>query len=108
MGNFKVIFLEDTELAEYEAINKGYRNDIYIKISNMIYNIRAYDLERLLQDFETELEEYGYFSVDPNLVLVKEVSKDNIYLTIKGLFKQKYFDDLKPIEEPSVCNLFDE
>ncbi|WP_374018185.1 hypothetical protein ABU162_29860 [Paenibacillus thiaminolyticus] len=107
MENFKVLFLENTELAEYEAINKGYRNDIYVKISNMVYNIRAYDLVRLQQDFESELEEYGYFSIEPNLVLVKEVSKEYIYLTIKELFKQKYFEDLKPIEEPSVGNLFD-
>lgn len=51
MGNFMIIFLEDTELA---------------------------------------------------LLLVKKSVKNTFCLTIKELFKLKYFDDLKPIEEPIV------
>lgn len=105
MDELKVYFLEDSELAEHEAISKGYRNDVFINVSNKLYNVRVYDIVRLQQDFESELEEYGYFSVEPNLVLVKEVSKEQIYLTITKLFRQGFFDNLKPVDENSVNNL---
>ncbi|WP_059051195.1 hypothetical protein [Paenibacillus senegalimassiliensis] len=107
MENLKIIFIDNTDLAEFEASNKGYRNDIYVKISNKVYNLRAYDLVRLQQDFKSELEEYGYYSIEPNLVLVKEVSRECIYLTIEKLYEQKFFEDLKPIDDYRVIDFFD-
>lgn len=106
MDELKITFLADSELDEYEAISKGYRNDVFINVSNTLFNVRVYDIVRLQQDFESELEEYGYFSIEPNLVLVKEVSKEQISLTINKLFKQGYFENLKPIDESCVNNFF--
>jgi hypothetical protein len=31
MNEIDVYFLDDSELAEYEAISKGYRIDVYVK-----------------------------------------------------------------------------
>ncbi|MGW7162426.1 hypothetical protein [Paenibacillus taichungensis] len=106
MDEIKVFFLEDTELAEYEAISKGYRNDVIVTVSDIIYRVYVYDIVRLQQDFESELENYGYYSIEPNLVLVREVSKENIQLTIKALYEQKYFENLKPIDKSSVGDFF--
>ncbi|MEK5445409.1 hypothetical protein [Paenibacillus sp. FSL R7-0331] len=75
MSEIKVYFLEDTELAEYEAVNKGFRLDVYVKIADDIFNVAVYDIVRLQQDFELEAENYGYHSVDPNLILVRKVKK---------------------------------
>lgn len=105
MDELKIIFLADSELDEFEAISKGYRNDVFINVSNKLFNVSVYDIVRLQQDFESELEEYGYFSIEPNLVLVKEVSKEQISLTVNKLFKQGYFDNLKPIDESYTNNL---
>ncbi|MGO4733736.1 hypothetical protein [Paenibacillus sp. 2KB_22] len=106
MDEIKVYFLEDTELAEYEAISKGYRNDVIVTVSDIIYRVYVYDIVRLQQDFESELENYGYYSIEPNLVLVREVSKENIQLTIKALYEQKYFENLKPIDKSSIGDFF--
>ncbi|WP_339274045.1 hypothetical protein MKY59_23650 [Paenibacillus sp. FSL W8-0426] len=106
MDEIKVYFLEDTELAECEAISKGYRNDVIVSISNNLYHVYVYDIIRLQQDFESELKDYGYYSIEPNLVLVKEVSKENINLTVKALYEQKYFDRLKPVDQSSLSDYF--
>lgn len=107
MDEIKVFFLEDTELAEYEAISKGYRNDVIVTVSDILYRVYVYDIVRLQQDFESELDNYGYYSIESNLVLVKEVSKENIQLTIKALYEQKYFENLKPIDKSSVGDFFE-
>ncbi|WP_342565753.1 hypothetical protein NST84_11780 [Paenibacillus sp. FSL R7-0345] len=91
MSEIKVYFLEDTELAEYEAVNKGFRLDVYVKIADELFNVAVYDIVRLQQDLELEVENYGYYSVDPNLILVSEVNKDKIVHTIENLYKQNYF-----------------
>ncbi|MFC5404420.1 hypothetical protein [Cohnella soli] len=99
MSNFTVIFTDDTELAEYEAINKGYRNDVFVKIQEDYFNLRVYDIVRLKQDFESEVEEYGYYSAEPNLVLVTEVTKDNVLKIISQLYEDGYFNHLKSVDK---------
>ncbi|MBT2289166.1 hypothetical protein J7E73_08475 [Paenibacillus albidus] len=106
MENLKIFFLEDTELAEYEAINKGYRNDAYVKVLNTLFNVKVYDIVRLQQDFESEIKSYGYYSIEPNLILVEEVSKEQIELVVKKLYEQQYFDNLKPINDIKLIDYF--
>lgn len=91
-----VFFSEDSDLTEYEAINKGYRTDVFVGIENYTYHLRIYSMIRLQQDFKSEIENYGYFAVEPNLIIVEEVCKAEIIRTIFKLFEQKYFDDIKP------------
>ncbi|WP_019909797.1 hypothetical protein [Paenibacillus sp. HW567] len=98
MSNFTVIFTDDTELAEYEAVNKGYRNDVFVKIQDDYYNLRIYDIIRLTQDFESEVKEYGYYSTETNLVLVTEVNTENIKEVIYRLYDDGYFKHLKPVD----------
>ena len=40
MSDFEIFFEDDSELAEFEAIHKGYRVDVYIKIRMQYFNIR--------------------------------------------------------------------
>lgn len=99
MDNFTVIFTDNTELAEYEAVNKGYRNDVLVKIQEDYYNLRVYDVVRLKQDFDSEVEEYGYYSTEPNLVLVTEVTSENVIKIISRLYDDGYFHHLKPLDK---------
>lgn len=97
MEDVSIYLLDNSELAEFESISKGYRQDVYVKINSNWYNINVYDIVRLQQDFESEIEECRYYSIESNLVLVSEVSRDNIIFTVQKLVKQKYFEELKPI-----------
>ena len=98
MDDIQIFFSDDTERDEFEAISKGYRNDIYVKVNNQFFNVRAYTILRLKQDFESELESYGFYQMEVNMFLVKESSKAEIISTIKYLQKQKFFEEIKSAE----------
>lgn len=105
MEELKIYFLYDTELSEFEAIQKGYRVDVFVKVKNQYFNLRFFDIVRLRQEFESEVDSEGYYSVEPNLVLVKEVNKKEIIFTIKNLYKQKYFEEVKPVDNINTGEL---
>lgn len=92
--NLEIIYENDTELAEYEALDKGYRGDIIVKIENRKYKVYVISLSRLQQDFETELEDSGYYLSEPNTILVKETSKKEIEDIITQMYRCKYFQRL--------------
>ncbi|MGE5329542.1 MAG: hypothetical protein ACM3KR_08550 [Deltaproteobacteria bacterium] len=102
MSELDIYFSDDSELAEYESTSRGYRTDVYVKINNNIFNVRVYAMIRLQQDFESEIESYGYYATEPNLILVKDANKEEIIATIKKLYEQKYFEELKTVENIDI------
>ncbi|WP_156305470.1 hypothetical protein [Sphingobacterium endophyticum] len=99
MVSFKLYCLDNSELAQYESRSKGYREDIYIYVNGDYYNVCAYDIIRLTQDFESEFEHYGFFSIEPNLILVKEVTLNAIKETIRLLLTDtRYFEKIKTVD----------
>lgn len=98
MDEMQIHFGNNSELAESEAINKGYRLDVYVIISEYTYNLSVYSLMQLQQDFESEYESYGYYYPDRNMILVKNTDKSEIINTIKKLFVNGFFETIKPIE----------
>lgn len=102
MSKVRIYCLDNSDLTEVESKDKGYRNDIYVCLGENYYKIYIYDIVRLQQDFETEFEEYGFYSIDPNLILVNEVSNDEIIYTIEKIVRQQYFEKLKPLGEEEV------
>lgn len=108
MITIKVYCIDNSELAEYEAVNRGFRGDIYVKVSNKYYHLNIYDIIRLQQDFETELKDYNVFSIEPNIVLVREVNYIEIKKTVVNLYKQNYFEEIRSIEKTKIrkLNLF--
>ena len=102
MEQMMIYYSMDTELTEYEAINKGYRVDVYAVIGEDVYNLRVYTLTRLQQDFEVECETYGFYSVEPNLVLVRDANRNEIINTVNELYRQKYFESIKPMKDGDI------
>ena len=98
MNQMNIYFASDTDLSEYEAISKGYRHDVFVRINEIYYHINIYTIERLTQDFKVEMECDGYFAIEPNIVLVKESSKKEIIFTLNHLYLGNYFDNL------ATCN----
>ena len=50
--NIEIIYEDDTELADYEAFNKGYRADVIVVIGDRkykIYIIQCLDYSRILR-----------------------------------------------------------
>ena len=49
---------------------------------------------RLQQDFETEYQGAGYYYPEPNMIVVKDVTKEEIFRVIKKLYNCKFFERL--------------
>ncbi|NOU15926.1 MAG: hypothetical protein HOO91_00005 [Bacteroidales bacterium] len=105
MEELIIYCLDDSELMEFNSINRGFRSDIYVEINDNVFQLIVYDIVRLCQDFESELNDQGFFAVDPNLIIVKEVAVDIIKQTIDKLHKQKYFDKIKPLSRDEIEKL---
>lgn len=92
--NIKIIYEEDTELAELEALHKGYRTDVIVKIGEKKYKVYIISMIRLQQDFEMEQENSGYYVDEPNTLIVYEVTKEEIERKILEMYKCKFFERL--------------
>ena len=92
--DIKIIYENDTERAEVEAVDRGYRSDIFVVIGNKKYKIYVTTLLRLQQDVETEMDYYGYYIADPNILIVDEVTKEKISFIVEEMYKCHYFESL--------------
>ncbi len=93
-----IYFSEDSEASEFEAVSRGWRQDVYVLIEKALFQLYIYTPERLVQDFQAELEYYDYYRVDSNLVLVTSADKETIISTILHLYADDYFKEIKPLE----------
>lgn len=90
----EIIFEDESELAEYEAINRGFRKDVVVKIKDKKYKLYIVDMVRLQQDFETETKNGDYFISEPLTIIVTNTDKETIRNTIIKMVKCKYFETI--------------
>lgn len=97
--SYKIIYEDDSELNDFESFNKGYRMDVAVIIGKKKYKLYITNMIRLHQDFDTEIENGGLYQNEPNTVIVKEVSKEEIEKTISELYNVGFFDKLGYVVE---------
>lgn len=102
---FNLYCLDSSEQMEFESESRGFRGDIYVEIEKNIFQLNVYDIVRLKQDFEEENEEYGYFAIENNVVIVKKVNKVEIKNLIGNLIKQKYFNKVQPVDDGTLSKI---
>ena len=90
----KIQYENDTELAEFEAFYKEYRRDVVVEIKQKKYRIHVTTITRLAQDYEQETKSGGFFLVEPNIVIVDEVTKNRIEKTVAYLAERNFFEEL--------------
>ena len=99
--NVLEIFVHDAS-DEYEydfGVQKGYWDNIYVKKKCKVFRINVITLERLIQDCKTNLDWFGCYLTDPNIVVVDKALKSNI---IKTLLKQ---DEMQFFEHIAHCDI---
>lgn len=100
MNNFKLFCLHPGDAFELESKSRGFRNDIFVELNDRLYHLNIYDIVRLRQDFDTEHKDSGYFAVEANLVIVSEVTIEEIKSTIRNLAeKELYFELLLEVSD---------
>lgn len=90
----EIIYKDTSEFAEYEALNREYRADVTVKIGDKMYQVYITTMLRLQQDFETEIQDCGYYIPEPNIIIVKEVTKQEIESIVNKLYRCRYFERL--------------
>ena len=91
----EVIFKVD-EYLDYETENKGYRNDVFVKLPNGdLIEVFFYDPVRLSQDMSDSI-----YITKPGLIVLKLVNKLNIRAAVNDLFKKGFFEYFTPRESP--------
>lgn len=94
----KIYYACDDELSEWEAVNREWRSDVFVYCNKNMYHLNVFTPVRLMQDYNTEIASYGFYSVDENIILVPKTDKTTIIGTILKLYDASYFNKIKSIE----------
>ena len=68
---------------------------LLLKVNNSnLYKLYIIEPIRLSQDFESEIIDYGYYQMEPNTIIVKKITRDEIEKVIDSLVKENFFEKL--------------
>jgi hypothetical protein len=85
--------------AEAEAPAKGYLNGVEVHLaSGERYRLYFSDPVRLQQTLEDDTRDGRPYFTEPGLVVIPEVTTQAIHDAVKGLIRDGYFGQLKPID----------
>ena len=87
------------EREAFEARARGYRDHVIVELDNSNrYPVVFYDAVRLKQDLEDEARLGNPFLADPGLIVLQEVTEENMRCAVAKLVEQRFFDGFKPLE----------
>jgi hypothetical protein len=84
------------ERAAFEAHARGYLSHAFVELEDgACCPVVFYDPIRLQQDLEVESSEGRAFIAEPGMVVVSEVTLENMTNAVECLFKQGYFNSFR-------------
>lgn len=87
----------------FEVRAGGYSGDVLVQLRNgASYTVVFYDCTRLSQDLEYEVSTGRMCVADVGMIVLPEVTLDNMRTAVKRLAEEGYFDGLKPIKPTSM------
>jgi len=94
----KLILREEFDkCTAFEVLSKGWYSGATVKLENGFqYSVFFYDPVRLKQDLESEGKNY---LSEPGLVVLSEVTPENMRRAILGLYEEGWFNALVPISK---------
>lgn len=96
-GKAKMIFEGGfDELDAFNALGAGYRGAVTVELEDRSRrSVVFYDIVRLQQDLDEELKRGAPFIAEPGMIVLNEVSLDNMKAAVSQLQDQGYFSRLK-------------
>ena len=83
----------------FEAECKEYISGLKVEIDGKAYIVNICSIYRINQEFQMEMEYYGYYVTEPNLIIVDEVTPEKIKLALESNYKNRYFDKIGALNE---------
>jgi hypothetical protein len=86
---------------EYEMPLKGYLSNIEVGlVDGRRFVVNLIDPIRLAQDLEAEAASGRPYFAEPGLIVLQEVTTRSIREAIHSLWREGFFESLKPITDP--------
>lgn len=83
-----------------ESKDRGYRSHVWAEFADgERFRLVFYDATRLRQDLDDESKEGNPYIAEAGLIVLQEVTKENMELAVARLFDEGFFESLKPIGE---------
>ncbi len=90
------------EQAAQQAEARGYLSHAHVELPDgSRYPVVFYDLVRLGQDLEEEVVSGKAFIADPGMVVVPDVTLDNMERAISNLYREGFFSHFQQQTPPS-------
>src|ERR1017187_5417836 len=96
--SYEVTFPDDYDAyREYEHKCKGYLPDVTVRFADGTqYSLFFVDIVRLQQDFENNIRLGMNFMAEGNMVVLREISAEEIKGAVAMLVQQDFFSELGP------------
>ena len=86
---------------ELDARDRGYVSHASVRVAaGATYRVYFYDPDRLSQDLEYEVSIGRMCIAEPGLIVLPEITLENMQTAVRRLYAEGYFDGLRPLEEP--------
>jgi len=83
-----------------ESRDRGYRSHVWVEFANgERYSVVFYDPVRLQQDLQHETDVGNPYIAEPGLIVLPEVTKENMEKAVCCLAEEGYFESLRPASE---------
>ena len=100
MSKIRILFSEDNEIAEMEAVKcSGDRLAVIVIIDDKIYHPEFYSAERLALECQYFMKSVNNYRRLYNIILVQKPDKQTIINTILELAKKSYFSYFAPYDK---------
>jgi len=87
------------ERLQFESRARGYLGDVLVELRDgSSYAVVFYDCTRLAQDLEYEISTGRMCVADAGMIVLPEVTLDNMRAAVKRLAAEGYFNGLKPTD----------
>ena len=89
---------DDREAAE--SRDRGYRSNVWVELANGDrFPVVFYDAVRLRQDLQEEATRGNPYIAEAGLIVVSEVTKENMETAVRQLAEEGFFESLRPASE---------
>lgn len=93
--------ISEIQWSDEEAYEKGRRDDLVLENEGHFYRLRIYDSISFRQEVQREVSYSGYSVLEPNLIILNEVTRNEIENVLK---KEITIDTLSLMKEYEVKN----
>jgi hypothetical protein len=90
---------EFDDLEEYDATSRGCLDAKVQQQDGRTYPVTFYDCTRLVQDLEYEVSAGRMCIADPGMIVLPEVTLQNMLTAVRALTREGYFEHLRPLVE---------